>query len=57
MIEVRPEGYIDEPGSDIRINMRDIRNRFRYNNALSEIAGDDVGSKIEISINSIRHKR
>lgn len=43
MIEVRPEGYIDESSSDITINRNDIRNRFRYN-VLSEIAGDDVGS-------------
>ena len=28
MIEVRPEGYIDEPGSDITIN--GIRSRFGY---------------------------
>ena len=55
MIEVRPEGYIDEPGSDITINRRGIRSRFGYT-TLSEIVGDYVGSKIEISINSIHHE-
>ena len=28
MVEVRPEGYIDGPGSDIPLNRRDMRSKF-----------------------------
>ncbi len=28
MVEVRPEGYIDGPGSDIPLNRRDMQSKF-----------------------------
>lgn len=30
MIEVRPEGYVDEPGSNITINRWDMRSKFEH---------------------------
>ena len=30
MLEVRPEGYVGGPGSDITLNRRDMRSKFGY---------------------------
>ena len=42
MIEVRPDGYNDGVGSDITLNMWNMRSKFGYI-TLSEIEGKEPG--------------
>ena len=41
IIEVRPEGYIDGPGSDITLNRQDMRSKFRYTTLYAILLGKE----------------